>query len=240
MPGRPDAAQRRALIDTCRAMNDSGINQGTSGNASARLDDRRFLITPSGRSYDAMKPADIPVMALDGQWSGPVRPSTEWRFHRDILAARPDVGAIVHAHSSFATALACLRLDVPSFHYMVAVAGGDSIRCAPYATFGTQALSDHALAALEDRKACLLANHGLIATGATPAKALALAIEVETLCGMYLRARAVAEPTRLSNEEMARVIELFRTYGTPDFPDDELRRVASVAPRARSGTRQKR
>ncbi len=221
-----EAALRRSLIDTCRAMNASGINQGTSGNASARLDARRFLITPSGRAYDTMKPVDLPVMLLDGRWSGSFRPSTEWRFHRDIFARRPDVGAIVHAHSSFATALACLRLDVPSFHYMVAVAGGDSIRCAPYATFGTQALSDHALAALEDRKACLLANHGLIATGATPQKALALAIEVETLCGMYLRARAVAEPTRLSKGEMAHVIELFRTYGTPAFPDDELRRVA--------------
>lgn len=221
-----EAALRRSLIDTCRAMNASGINQGTSGNASARLDARRFLITPSGRAYDTMKPVDLPVMLLDGRWSGSFRPSTEWRFHRDIFARRPDVGAIVHAHSSFATALACLRLDVPSFHYMVAVAGGDSIRCAPYATFGTQALSDHALAALEDRKACLLANHGLIATGATPQKALALAIEVETLCGMYLRARAVAEPTRLSKGEMAHVIELFRTYGTPAFPDDELRKVA--------------
>ncbi len=221
-----DARLRRALIDTCLAMNASGVNQGTSGNASARLDQRRFLITPSGRPYDAMKPVDLPVMALDGGWSGEFRPSTEWRFHRDIFAERPDVGAIVHAHSPFATALACLRLDVPPFHYMVAVAGGDTIRCAPYATFGTQALSDHALAALEGRKACLLANHGLIATGATPQRALALAIEIETLCGMYLRARAVAEPTRLSADEMARVIGLFRTYGTPDFPDDELRKVA--------------
>jgi L-fuculose-phosphate aldolase len=224
---------RRALIDACRAMNASGINQGTSGNASARIDSGRFLITPSGRSYDGMKPADLPAMAVDGRWVGPYRPSSEWRFHRDIFAARPEVGAIVHAHSSFATALASLRLNVPSFHYMVAVAGGDSIRCAPYATFGTQALSDHALAALDGRKACLLANHGLIATGATPAKALALAIEVETLCGMYLRARAVAEPTRLSKDEMLRVLELFRTYGTPDFPDEELKRVEALSPRRR-------
>lgn len=214
-------------------MNASGINQGTSGNASARLDGQRFLITSSGRDYDTMKPADLPVMTVDGRWTGPHRPSTEWRFHRDIFAARPDVDAIVHAHSSFATALSCLRLDLPPFHYMIAVAGGDSIRCAPYATFGTQALSDHALAALDGRKACLLANHGLIATGATPRKALALAIEVETLCGMFLRARAVAEPTRLSADEMAGVIELFRTYGTPHFPDAELRRVASRTPRRR-------
>lgn len=228
-----DTALRRALVDTCRAMNASGINQGTSGNASARLDAGRFLITPSGRAYDSMKPSDLPIMALDGRWSGAYRPSTEWRFHRDIFAAQPEIGAIVHAHSSFAAALACLRLDVPSFHYMVAVAGGDSIRCAPYATFGTQALSDHALAALKGRKACLLANHGLIATGATPHKALALAVEVETLCGMYLRARAVAEPTRLSKGEMARVTELFRTYGTPDFPDGELRRVQTLTPRRR-------
>ena len=150
-------------------------------------------------------------------------PSSEWRFHRDILAARSDVSAVVHTHGMLATSLACLHKGIPAFHYMVAAAGGDSIRCAPYATFGTQELSDHALAALKDRRACLLANHGLIATGASLVAALALAVEVEALAGMYLKVLSVGEPELLSGAEMARVIDLFRTYGTPDFPDRELR-----------------
>lgn len=220
-----EAALRRELIDVCLAMNAQGINQGKSGNASARLDDKRLLITPSGVPYDKLKPADIAVLSLDGTWRGPLRPSSEWRFHRDILAARRDAQAVVHTHGPQATALACLRKAIPSFHYMVAVAGGDSIRCAPYATFGTQALSDRALTALKDRRACLLANHGLIAMGATIAAAFALAVEVEALAGMYLRTLAVGKPTLLPRAEMMRVIELFRTYGTPQFPDDELKRI---------------
>jgi L-fuculose-phosphate aldolase len=214
---------RAQLIDTCVRMNALGINQGKSGNASARLDDRRFLITPSGIPYDELKPADIVAMTVDGEWYGEKRPSSEWRFHRDILVARPDVSAVVHTHGMLATSLACLHKSIPAFHYMVAVAGGDSIRCAPYATFGTQELSDHALAALKDRRACLLANHGLIAVGTTLAAALALAVEVEALAGMYLKALSVGEPLLLSSAEMKRVIDLFRTYGTPDFPDRELR-----------------
>jgi L-fuculose-phosphate aldolase len=214
---------RRQLIDTCLRMNALGINQGKSGNASARLDERRFLITPSGIPYDDLKPTDIVAMTVDGAWYGEKRPSSEWRFHRDILAARSDVSAVVHTHGMLATSLACLHKGIPAFHYMVAAAGGDSIRCAPYATFGTQQLSDHALAALKDRRACLLANHGLIATGASLVAALALAVEVEALAGMYLKVLSVGEPELLSGAEMARVIDLFRTYGTPDFPDRELR-----------------
>jgi L-fuculose-phosphate aldolase len=203
-------------------MNTLGINQGTSGNASVRLDDAHFLITPSGLPYDAMRPVQIPVMTLAGRWYGARRPSSEWRFHRDILAARPDAAAVIHTHGPLATTLAVLRRDIPAFHYMVAVAGGDSIRCAPYATFGTQALSDLALAALEGRRACLLANHGLIAIGATLEKALALAVEVEALSGMYLRACAIGEPALLSPAQMQEALELFRTYGTPQFPDAGL------------------
>jgi L-fuculose-phosphate aldolase len=214
---------RSQLIDTCLRMNALGINQGKSGNASVRLDDRRFLITPSGIPYDELKPTDIVAMTIEGEWYGDKRPSSEWRFHRDILAARPDVSAVVHTHGMLATSLACLHKGIPAFHYMVAVAGGDSIRCAPYATFGTQELSDHALAALKDRRACLLANHGLIATGTSLAATLALAVEVEALAGMYLKVLSVGEPELLSGVEMARVIDLFRTYGTPDFPDRELR-----------------
>jgi L-fuculose-phosphate aldolase len=223
---------RWALIETCLAMNARGINQGTSGNASVRLDDGRFLITPSGLPYDETRSADIVTMAFDGTWYGERRPSSEWRFHRDILRTRPEVNAIVHTHGVSAAALACLHKSIPAFHYMVAAAGGDSIRCADYATFGTQRLSDHALRALEGRRACLLANHGMIATGVTLAAALALAVEVEALATMYLRALAVGRPELLSQTEMKRVLELFRTYGTPDHPDRELRHGGPTPPGA--------
>jgi L-fuculose-phosphate aldolase len=215
---------RVRMVEACRAMNRSGLNQGTSGNLSVRLSADACLVTPSGLAYERMQPRDIALLRFDGRWSGPVRPSTEWRFHRDILAARPDVGAVLHTHSRHATALACRGEDLPAFHYMVAVAGGASIRCAAYHTFGTQQLSEAALAALEGRKTCLLAHHGMIATGPTPERALALAAEVENLCATYLLARQAGPVPVLPEAEMNRVIELFRTYGTPDFPDAELKR----------------
>jgi L-fuculose-phosphate aldolase len=153
------------------------------------------------------------LLAGNGDVIGAGRPSTEWRFHRDILASRPDLNAVVHVHSPFATTLACLRLEIPPFHYMIAAAGGTTIRCAPYALFGTQELSDHALAALQQRRACLLANHGMIAAGADLEQAVALCVEVESLCEQYWRARQIAEPAHLSDAQMAEVIEKFRTYG---------------------------
>jgi len=214
------------IIDTCRRMNALGLNQGTSGNISARLDDGSFLVTPSGVPYNLMRPQDVPVMDYSGQWYGPRRPSVEWRFHRDILKARPDVSVVLHTHSLFTTVLACLRKPIPAFHYMVAVAGGDSIRCASYATFGTQALSDNALKALAGRRACLLANHGLICLGTNLDKALGLAVEVETLAAMYSRVCQAGTPRLLDKAEMGRVLELFRTYGTPEFPDSELKQAA--------------
>lgn len=216
---------RRRMLAVCRAMNASGLNSGTSGNLSVRLDDARCLITPSGLAYETMTPDDIAVLDERGRWSGPHRPSSEWRFHRDILKARSDVGAILHTHSRHATALACLGADIPAFHYMIAVAGGDTIRCAPYRTFGTQELSDVALAALEGRKACLLGHHGLIVVERTPERALALATEVEHLCAIYLSARQTGPVRTLDAAEMERVIELFRTYGTPQFPDADLVRI---------------
>jgi L-fuculose-phosphate aldolase len=170
-------------------------------------------VTPTGMDYDALKPADIVTMGFDGHHRGPRLPSSEWRFHRDILAARPEAQAVIHTHAMFATTLACLGREIPPFHYMVAVAGGDTIRCAPYATFGTAALSRHAVAALTGRKACLLANHGMIAIGASLKAALALAVEVETLAAMYWRALQVGKPNLLARAEMARVIEKFKTYG---------------------------
>jgi L-fuculose-phosphate aldolase len=203
---------RTALIVTAIELNASGINQSTSGNLSVRADDG-FLITPSGMQYSVLKPEDVVFMNLSGEHNASCNPSSEWRFHRDIYAARDDAGAIVHTHSVHATALACLDRGIPAFHYMVAAAGGHDIRCAPYATYGTQALSDFAVAALAERKACLLAHHGVIALGNDLNSALALAGEVETLAHQYLAALAVAEPELLSDAEMDLVIKKFKTYG---------------------------
>jgi len=210
--GSQETALRQSLVDACLSMNALGINQGTSGNASARWADG-LLITPSGLPYEEMTPDDVVFLGLDGSVRGSREPSSEWRFHRDILAARPEVGAVVHTHSVHATALAICHRELPAVHYMVGFAGGPTIRCAPYATFGTQALSDHALRALEGRNACLLANHGVIAVGPTLDKALFLAGEVETLARQYILALQIGEPHVLPEAEIATVVEKFRNYG---------------------------
>ncbi len=203
-----------------------GLNQGASGNISARLGDA-FFITPSAREMSGLTARDIvplPVrVAPHGETNDPflptpapvdaLKPSSEWRFHRDIYAAFPEARAIVHAHSPFAVALACLRRDIPPFHYMVAMAGGTDIRCARYATFGTQALSVAVLEALQGRRACLMANHGLLAWGSDLAGALHLALEVEALAGQYLRCLQVGQPVLLEDREMAEVLEKFKDYG---------------------------
>ncbi len=206
-------ALRAEMVNICRRMNSSGINQGTAGNLSVRLA-KGFLITPSGLPYDTMTPQDIVEMDFDGTYAGR-RPSSEWRFHRDILKARDDVDVVLHCHSIYATTLACHHKSIPSFHYMTGVAGGTDIRCAQYATFGTQALSDNALVALKDRKACLLGQHGQISLGKTMEAALWLAIEVESLSRMYVQALTLGEPPVLPDEEMARVLEQMRrmSYG---------------------------
>ena len=205
---------RKALIDTALAMNAAGINQGRSGNLSVRFEEG-FLITPSGMRYEETTAGDIVFMRLDGACESDRQPSSEWRIHRDILAARPDAGAVLHAHSPYATSLACLGMGIPAFHYMIAVAGGDSIRCAPYVTFGTQALSDHVLAALEGRKACLMANHGMVVLGRDLREGLDIAVEVETLCAQYLRALQVGTPRLLTPQQMAEVLGKFKSYGRP-------------------------
>jgi L-fuculose-phosphate aldolase len=220
---------RREMITTALDMNARGINQGTSGNVSARVEDG-FLITPSGVPYEQLAPEDIVEMGWDATYLGR-RPSSEWRFHRDILKNRPDVGAIVHTHSCFATTLAGYGMDIPAFHYMVAMAGGPTIRCARYATFGTQELSDNALVALEGRDACLLAHHGVIALGKTLARALALAVEVENLARIYLYAHLLGQPPVLPDEEMARVMEQMRRKDYGQAPDREAV-VDSPRPRA--------
>ena len=203
---------RQPLIDVARAMQGAGLNRGTAGNVSVRSGEG-FLITPTGMPYAALTPDDIPLMALDGSHAGRRKPSSEWRFHRDLYATRPTVGAVLHAHSPFAVSLACLRRDIPPFHYMIARFGGDSIRCADYAIFGSQALSDAALSAMQDRKGCLLANHGLLVAAADLGEALALAVELEELCEQYWRACQLGEPVLLNATEMAEVIEKFRGYG---------------------------
>jgi L-fuculose-phosphate aldolase len=220
--GSGGAALRTRVIAACRELNRRGLAHGTSGNVSVRCDEQRFLISPSGMDYDALQAEDIALMDLEGRWFGRCRPSSEWRFHRDIFASRPDVAAIVHTHSPQATALACTGRGIPAFHYMVAVAGGRDIRCAAYHTFGTQELSDAALVALKDRKACLLANHGVIATGADLPAALSLAGEVENLARQYSAALSLGQASLLDDAEMCRVIEKFRTYGQQNAHDPDL------------------
>ena len=241
-PGSTEEALRAAVVAVARQLGPRGLSAGTSGNVSARCDREGapgFVITPSAMPYEAMTPEALAWVALDqpaldqpaldqpaldeatplappAHWAGSRDPSSEWRMHRDLLAQRPEVHAVVHAHAPAATALACLpdvqRTGIPAFHYMIAVAGGDDIRCAPYATFGTAALSAHAVAALEGRTACLLAHHGILALGASPDDALAVAVEVETLAQMYVHARAVGTPAVLDTTEMTRVLERFARY----------------------------
>ena len=207
---------RNEIVATAREMNRLGINQGTSGNVSARWRDG-LLITPSGIPAQALSAEAIVWLPMDVEPDSPVfetiRPSSEWRFHRDILQHRTDVHAVVHTHSTAATAVSIHERGIPAIHYMVTAAGGDSIRCAPYATFGTQALSDHAIEALEARTACLLAHHGVIAIGRDLSRALWLANEVEVLAKQYLLALQMGEPPLLSDEAIREAIDRFKTYG---------------------------
>ena len=207
---------RQQLIAAARGMEPARLNRGTSGNLSVRTVENGaagFLITPSGMPYATLNPEDIVFMHHDGRPAGLREPSSEWRIHRDIYTARPEAQAILHAHSPFATSLACLRRAIPPFHYMIARFGGDTLRCADYATFGTQALSDAAIAALQDRSGCLLANHGMLVFGRDPAHALALAVELEELCEQYWRSSQLGAPVLLDSAEMARVQEKFASYG---------------------------
>lgn len=219
---RPDLDLRADVIRGCRALTSLGLTYGTSGNVSVRRDAASLFVSPTGMAYDALEPDDVPLVTLDGHWFGRRRPSSEWRFHRDIMAARAEVGAIVHAHSRHATALACTGRGIPAFHYMVAVAGGADIRCAPYHPFGTQELSDAALTALEGRKACLLGHHGIIAVGRDLEAALKLAGEVESLAAQYCIALTLGNVGQLDEAEMRRVVEKFRTYGRQDVADAAL------------------
>ena len=205
---------RREIVEQARRMNALGINQGTSGNISARCGGA-MLITPSATPYEDMRPEDLACMPLDGggDWTGPLKPSTEWRFHLDILRARPDAGAVVHTHATHCTALAMLRRPIPAVHYMIAAFGGTDIRCAPYATFGTAELAGHALRAMQGRNACLLANHGMIVAGPDLARAMWLAVELETLARQYCASLQVGDPVVLSDAEIADAARGFAGYG---------------------------
>ncbi len=204
-------ALRQQLVKTTQATIAAGLNQGASGNLSVRVE-AGFLITPSAVPHEEMTADDIVYMTLDGNHEGHYKPSSEWRFHRDIYQQRKDAGAVLHAHPKACTTLACLRRDIPAFHYMIAVAGGNNIRCAPYAVFGSQELSDHALAALENRKACLLANHGLLCLDADLDQVFALAMEIENLAQIYMQVLQTGEPITLGDEEMQTVHDKFASY----------------------------
>lgn len=203
---------RKQLVDVSNQLLSLSLNRGTSGNCSVRLGSQ-ILITPSGVPAKDLAPEAMVKLDGLGNVIGPGRPSSEWQFHCDILSSRPDVDAVVHTHSLHATAQACAHKEIPAFHYMIAVAGGDTIRCAPYETFGTKALSLGAIKALENRYACLLANHGSIALGNNLNDALALALEVETLCEQYTYSQLLGGPHILSKSQMDEVLEKFKNYG---------------------------
>ena len=208
--------EREQLLKIAQKLISTGLNKGTAGNASVRCQANGktgFLVTPSGMAVEDMTTASMVKMQFDGSYELDKIASSEWRFHRDILASRADINAVIHTHSMFATTLACLHKDIPPFHYMIAVTGADTIRCAPYALFGSQALSDNALAALINRKACLLANHGMRALGRDLDDALSVSVEVENLCEQYWRALQLGEPHILSETEMREVFQQFKGYG---------------------------
>jgi L-fuculose-phosphate aldolase len=207
-----DLGLRVAIVAAARRLADLGMNPGKAGNVSARADGG-FLVTPSGKSYGHLGPGDLVLVDREGMPHGSLEPSSEWRLHRDIYARHADAQAIVHTHSPYATTLACLHRPIPAFHYEVAFAGGNDIRCCGYATFGTQELSNLALGALAGRRACLMANHGVVAYGADVEAATGLAEKVEALAQLYWQAIQVGDPALLDDAEMARVVGKFSTYG---------------------------
>jgi L-fuculose-phosphate aldolase len=217
---KDELALRKDIIAKCRWMNANGLNQGTSGNISARYGDR-MLITPSATAYDDMEPEMIASMPLEGgrgEWEGPMKPSTEWRFHLDILRGRPDVGAVVHTHAMFCTVLAIARKPIPACHYMIAAFGGNDVKLADYHTYGTAGLAEAVLKAMEGRNAALMANHGMVAVGANLAKAMWLAMELETIAKQYYHTLLIGGPTVLSDAAIADTQKSFSTYGLQDPP----------------------
>lgn len=236
---KAELALREDIIARCREMNSSGINQGTSGNISVRYEDR-MLISPSATPYDQMTPEMIASVGLEdtsGRYEGPLKPSTEWRFHQKLLRGRPDAGAVVHAHPTYCTTLAIARKEIPSCHYMIAAFGGNTVRCAGYATFGSEELSELAIDAMTDRTACLLANHGMIAIGENLAKAMWRAIELETIAKQYYLSLAIGGPVLLSDAAIDDTHRGFAGYGLQDDAGKETpkpKRRAAKKPAAKA------
>jgi L-fuculose-phosphate aldolase len=212
MRDRAGPGARKALVEAAQRLDALQLNRGSTGNVSLRIEGG-MLITPTGANPSRLEPQDLAIVDDEGRFHGPWQPSSEWHFHHALYARRPDVAAVVHTHSTHATALACHGRPLPAFHYMVAVAGADEVPCVPYHTFGTTTLSEAVCRALQDRNACLMANHGLVTCAATMARAIAIATEIESLCESYLAALVLGEPLRLGKDEMARVIDRFKTYG---------------------------
>lgn len=213
---------RKSIIEHCRWMNDKGLNQGTSGNISVRFDDH-LLITPTGTPYESMEPEMIARMPLErdyGSWEGPKKPSSEWRFHLDIMRARPDVNAIVHTHSMYATIIAMTRRDIPACHYMIASFGGPNIRCSPYARFGTPELSGLAVDALKDRMGCLLGSHGMIAVGDSLEKAMWFAVELETLAKQFYHTLLIGGAVIMTDRQIEETAAGMKGYGLQAEPQD--------------------
>jgi L-fuculose-phosphate aldolase len=212
MTAASERLSRQALVEAMRTLDGTGMNFGSTGNASARTADG-FLITPTGVRPADLGPARIVKVTHAGAWRGKWRPSSEWQMHAAVYAAYPDARAVVHTHADHCTALSCLRRDIPAFHYMMAAFGGDGVRCSGYATFGTKALGDHVVAALAGRTACLIANHGMICHAATPERAVASAIRLEALARQYWLALAAGNPVRLNHRQMADVRIRYASYG---------------------------
>ena len=207
-----EMALREDTVAAVRRLDAQGMNRGSTGNLSVRWGEG-MLITPTGMGADDLTEQDLVWQGWDGSQVGQWKPSSEWHFHQAAYRQRPDLNAVVHTHSTHAAALACLRRPLPAFHYMVAVAGGDSVPLVPYHLFGTEALSQGVADALRDRDACLLATHGLVAAGTTLPKAMKVVQEIESLCEVYLKALAVGDPAVLSADEMAAVLQRFKSYG---------------------------
>jgi len=203
---------RGLLVAVMQEMGASGLNSGTAGNASVRLGER-FLVTPSGIPADRLTPDTIVNLDRDGAYEGEIRPTSEWRMHVGLLAGRPDINAVVHSHSRFATTLACANKPIPPLHYMTAVSGGFEISLAPYAIFGSEELAQSVITTLDGRRACLMANHGQIALGRTPEEALMIAREVEVQASYYYGTLAIGGPTLLSQDNMNAVLGAFANYG---------------------------
>jgi L-fuculose-phosphate aldolase len=214
MDSKNEEQLRHDIVARCRELEASGLNRGSSGNVSARAG-KSMLITPSAVPAGDLNPGLIARMLLDGGgvWEGPMKPSSEWRFHLDLMRARPDVGAIVHTHAPYSTILAIARRPIPAIHYMIAAFGGPDIRCAGYATYGTAELSAHVVAAMEGRNGCLMANHGMLVAGPNLTRTTWLAHELEALAHQYYHALLIGGGHVLSDAQVAETAVSFAGYG---------------------------